>query len=97
VGGEGVGDTVFYSEFATQRIMKLDNAATTTAATDDESSSTTPPEPIPITPEGDRYRFADAIYDNTNTPRLLLVREDHINPAPKDVVNEIAAVAVDGT
>ena len=78
----GTDGEIFYSEFGTQRVMKL--------AADGS-------EPTPITPdcEGCRYRFADGYYD-ADKSRLIMVREDHTNPAPKDVVNEIVSVDANG-
>ena len=49
-------------------------------------------EPVAITPdcEGCRYRFADGHYDEVNN-RLIMIREDHTNPAPKDVCHWCSA------
>ena len=78
----GDGGDIFYSDFATQRVVKL--------AADGS-------DPTPITPdcEGCRYRFADGFHD-ADKSRLVMVREDHTNPSPKDVVNEIVSVDANG-
>uniref|UniRef100_A0A7S2RUE5 Peptidase S9 prolyl oligopeptidase catalytic domain-containing protein n=1 Tax=Eucampia antarctica TaxID=49252 RepID=A0A7S2RUE5_9STRA len=75
------GKTLFYSDFETQRVMKLDY--------DDNDNDND--EVVAITPDDEncRYRFADGFYEKS---RLVMVREDHTNPAPKDVVNEIVSV-----
>eukprot|EP00565_Helicotheca_tamesis_P006083 CAMPEP_0185740178 /NCGR_PEP_ID=MMETSP1171-20130828/37214_1 /TAXON_ID=374046 /ORGANISM="Helicotheca tamensis, Strain CCMP826" /LENGTH=677 /DNA_ID=CAMNT_0028411967 /DNA_START=127 /DNA_END=2160 /DNA_ORIENTATION=+ len=83
LGGKGSKE-IFYSEFTTQRLMKL---------LKDSPDGT---EPTPITPDGNRYRFADGKWDAT-TQQLIMVREDHEKPAPKDVVNEVVAVSTDGS
>mmetsp|Transcript_8014 Transcript_8014/g.14122 ORF Transcript_8014/g.14122 Transcript_8014/m.14122 type:complete len:701 (+) Transcript_8014:70-2172(+) len=75
------GKRIFYSEFTTQRLCRL---------LDDGSSQ-------PITPEGDRFRFADGVL-SSNGKVMYCVREDHENPDPKNVVNEVVAVnLVDGS
>ena len=82
-GALTMGDTkgeIFYSEFATQRLCKLVNGE----------------EPHPITPDGDRFRFADGVLDDS-TQQIFCVREDHEKPVPKDVVNEIVALTTDGS
>lgn len=89
-GAVTLGDddgTIFYSEFGTQRVMKL------VGGSDDDE-----PSIVAITPdcEGCRYRFADGYYDGANS-RLIMVREDHTNPAPKDVVNEVVSVNANGS
>ena len=78
----GDGGDIFYSDFATQRVVKL--------AADGS-------DPTPITPdcEGCRYRFADGFHD-ADKSRLVMVREDHTNSSPKDVVNEIVSVDANG-
>ena len=45
----------------------------------------------PITPDGNRFRFADGVWDDS-TKTICCVREDHEKPAPKDVVNEVVSV-----
>lgn len=69
---------LYYSEFTTQRLMKLNL---------NESEE----DPTPLTPEGDLFRFADGVCDKSRN-RLIMVREDHTKPEPKNVVNEIVAV-----
>jgi len=77
------GDTLYYSEFATQRVMKLQLDGSNQKAE-------------PITPDGGRFRFADGVFDATREC-LIMVREDHLKSAPKDVVNEISTVKVNGS
>jgi len=51
----------------------------------------------PITEEGGRYRFADGVVSKEGQV-IYAVREDHTNPEPKNVVNEIVSINVkDGT
>ena len=51
----------------------------------------------PITPDGNRFRFADGVWDDS-TKTICCVREDHEKPAPKDVVNEVVSVqTIDGS
>lgn len=71
------GKHMYYSEFTTQRLCKLLKDGTST----------------PITPEGDRYRYADGVL-SSNGNVIYCVREDHKNPDPKNVVNEIVAIDV---
>eukprot|EP00566_Odontella_aurita_P008603 CAMPEP_0113561584 /NCGR_PEP_ID=MMETSP0015_2-20120614/20056_1 /TAXON_ID=2838 /ORGANISM="Odontella" /LENGTH=844 /DNA_ID=CAMNT_0000463393 /DNA_START=37 /DNA_END=2571 /DNA_ORIENTATION=+ /assembly_acc=CAM_ASM_000160 len=80
-GDDGDGDgSIFYSDFDTQRLMKLNEGS------DDE-----PPEAL--TPDDDhRYRFADG---RAVGETLYAVREDHADPAPGGARNDIAAVNVD--
>ena len=70
-------NTLYYSEFTTQRLMKMSL----------ESNE----EPTPLTPEGNAFRFADGVCD-TSRNRLIMVREDHTKPEPVNVVNEVVAV-----
>ena len=55
--------------------------------------------PVCLTPEATcpdgRYRFADGCFD----PALgyVCVREDHLDPKPANVVNEVVAVPLDGS
>jgi dipeptidyl aminopeptidase/acylaminoacyl peptidase len=82
-GAVTMGETngeLFFSEFATQQLCLL---------ADDGKAE-------PITPEGDRFRFADGILEDISQ-LIYCIREDHQNPAPKDVVNEVVAVSVDGS
>eukprot|EP00547_Thalassionema_nitzschioides_P010038 CAMPEP_0194224810 /NCGR_PEP_ID=MMETSP0156-20130528/38204_1 /TAXON_ID=33649 /ORGANISM="Thalassionema nitzschioides, Strain L26-B" /LENGTH=650 /DNA_ID=CAMNT_0038956519 /DNA_START=286 /DNA_END=2235 /DNA_ORIENTATION=- len=71
------GAQIYYSEFTTQRLCKLNKDGTST----------------PITPEGVRYRYADGVL-SSNGNVIYCVREDHKNPEPKNVVNEIVAIDV---
>ncbi len=59
---------IFYSEFATQRLCHLLKDGTS----------------IPITEEGDRYRFADGVVSDDGQV-IYAIREDHTNPEPKHV------------
>ena len=74
----GSDGEVFYSDFADQRVMKLAKGGE---------------DPVAITPDNEdaRYRFADGFFDAQES-RLYMVREDHTDPAPKDVVNEIVYI-----
>ena len=47
----------------------------------------------PVTPDGDRFRYADGVL-SSNGNVLYCIREDHANPEPKNVVNEIVAIDV---
>lgn len=79
---DGKSDQIFFSEFQTQRLYK---------------SSKDKETPEPLTPDGNRFRFADSNYDDKSR-YLFCVREDHFeNCGPKDVVNEIVAVQTNGT
>jgi len=74
-----IQNTIYYSEFATQRLHKLNS----------DGSST------PITPdvENAKYRYADGVI-SSNGNVIYCVREDHTNPKPSEVVNEIVALDV---
>ncbi|KAL7534910.1 hypothetical protein ACHAXR_006152 [Thalassiosira sp. AJA248-18] len=72
---------IYYSEFTTQRLCHL---------LGDGTSS-------PITPEGDRFRYADGVLSKDGEV-IYCVREDHEKPEPKNVVNEVVSINVkDGT
>ena len=47
----------------------------------------------PITEEGDRYRFADGVVSDDGEV-IYAIREDHTNPEPKHVVNEIVSINI---
>mmetsp|Transcript_8013 Transcript_8013/g.14117 ORF Transcript_8013/g.14117 Transcript_8013/m.14117 type:complete len:705 (+) Transcript_8013:43-2157(+) len=47
----------------------------------------------PITPEGDRFRYADGVLSEDGNV-IYCVREDHEKPDPKDVVNEVVSINV---
>jgi dipeptidyl aminopeptidase/acylaminoacyl peptidase len=89
LGQSSNGDRqLFFSEFSTQRLcqLPLENSGGGPAA----SSS----DVRPLTPETEKvatFRFADGDYDAASGT-IYCIREDHTNPAPKDVVNEIVAV-----
>ena len=79
-----VGGGVVYSDFMSQRLyhLKGDGSA-----------------PVCLTPEATcpdgRYRFADGCFDPTLG--YVCVREDHLDPKPANVVNEVVAVPLDGS
>ena len=58
---------IIYSDFQSQRLYKLG-----------------PNKQVPetLTPDGDRFRFADGVYDQQDTQQVFCVREDH-QPLPK--------------
>lgn len=83
------GDGVIYSNFADQRLywMKEDGSV----------MPLTPPEdPETQRPGAPRFRFADGVLDIERNS-VICVREDHTNPEPANVVNEICAVPLDGS
>lgn len=74
--------TVYFSNFADQRIYRLSPGAA--------------PEPLTPAPDGQPiYRYADAIVDPQRN-RLICIREDHTNPAPSAVVNTIVSIDLAG-
>jgi dipeptidyl aminopeptidase/acylaminoacyl peptidase len=75
--------TLFFSNFADQRIYRLDRPAPGTAST-----------PVAITPEG-RWHYADAVVDAARG-RLICVREDHTVDG-RECVNALVSVAIDGS
>ena len=48
----------------------------------------------PVTEGGDRYRFADGVV-TADGKTMYCVREDHADPQPSMVVNEVVAVDLD--
>ena len=82
-GGSFVVDrgTLFFSNFADQRLYRLDRGAPG-------------PAPVAITPEG-RWHFADAAVDAARG-RLICVREDHTVEG-RECVNTLVSVAMDGS
>jgi len=72
------GKHIFYTEFTSQQLCKL---------LKDGSS-----QPI-ASKEADRYRYADGVL-SSNGKVIYCVREDHLNPEPKNVVNEVVAIDV---
>jgi hypothetical protein len=84
----GGKDETFLSEFATQQLCRLNLQQQTNDNNVDTASANTP---VAITPGGNRFRFADGVYDEKRKV-IFCVREDHEKPAPIDVVNEIVAV-----
>ena len=90
------------SNFATQQLCQLiakeDNKKEEKeegGGGDDDVTNTAPTICKPITPDDNRFRFADGVLDET-TGVLYCVREDHLHPEPKNVVNEIVAVTANG-
>jgi dipeptidyl aminopeptidase/acylaminoacyl peptidase len=75
--------TAFFSNFADQRLYRLDCGA-----------SGAPAAPVPLTPAG-RWHFADAVVD-AGRGRLICVREDHTVEG-RECVNELVAIALDGS
>eukprot|EP00526_Cylindrotheca_closterium_P007549 CAMPEP_0113605184 /NCGR_PEP_ID=MMETSP0017_2-20120614/2190_1 /TAXON_ID=2856 /ORGANISM="Cylindrotheca closterium" /LENGTH=694 /DNA_ID=CAMNT_0000513653 /DNA_START=157 /DNA_END=2241 /DNA_ORIENTATION=+ /assembly_acc=CAM_ASM_000147 len=81
-------DSVYFSEFATQRLC----CCSLTGGDNDKKVE-------PVTPDGNRYRFADGVYDET-TNQIFCVREDHLEDGkatPQEVVNEVVSVKLDGS
>lgn len=71
---------IYYSEFASQRLCRVLP----------ESSSGS----IPITPYTKPYRYADGVL-SSDGKIMYCVREDHTNPEPKHVVNELVAIHIE--
>ncbi len=79
-----VGGTLYYSEFADQRLYRLDPGAE---------------QPVPITPEPVRpsaVRYA-AFEPTPDGRHLICVRENHLGDTATEVVNEIVAIPADGS
>lgn len=76
---------LIYSDFQSQRLYRL------TAGSD---------SPMCLTPsttwEDGKFRFADGVLDPVCN-RVICVREDHTNPAPAEVKNEVVSVSLDGS
>lgn len=72
---------VIYSDFGSQRVYW---------------SKSDGAEPLCLTPHGEdrQYFYADGVIAGG---RLVCVREDHTSPAPAQVVNQVVAVALDGS
>ena len=86
-GGGGYvvhGGVVVFSNFADQRLYRLDR----------DAGESAPVVPVPITPEG-RWHFADAVVDAARD-RLLCVREDHTVEG-RECVNTLVGVPLDGS
>ncbi|HWN85539.1 MAG TPA: prolyl oligopeptidase family serine peptidase [Vicinamibacterales bacterium] len=86
-GGGGYvvhGGVVVFSNFADQRLYRLDR----------DAGESAPVVPVPITPEG-RWHFADAVVDPARD-RLLCVREDHTVEG-RECVNTLVGVPLDGS
>jgi dipeptidyl aminopeptidase/acylaminoacyl peptidase len=75
--------TLFFSNFADQRLYRLDRPAPGSALA-----------PVAITPAG-RWHFADAVVDPARG-RLICVREDHTIEG-RECANALVSVAVDGS
>ena len=76
--------SLIYSSFTTQRLYRLPAAGG---------------EPMCLTPgewKDGTYRFADGVLEPSGA-RLICVREDHTEPEPSKVVNEVVAVSLDGS
>ena len=72
VFGKGGDSSVYYSDFISQNLCRLDGTAVT---------------------KGEVYRYADGVL-NQDESVLYCVREDHTNPKPAMVVNEIVAISI---
>lgn len=91
-GASASAEFIVYANFADQRLYRLDVPA---------SGGGDARPPLELTPESAyaedaRYRFADLCLDEPRN-RVLCVREDHTDPRPAHVVNEVVAVALDGS
>jgi dipeptidyl aminopeptidase/acylaminoacyl peptidase len=75
--------TIFFSNFADQRIYRVDPGVAGTASA-----------AVPITPEG-RWHYADAAMD-AGRGRLICIREDHTVEG-RECVNTLVSVALDGS
>ena len=97
---DGGGECCIYSDFKSQRLYKVALPASAAAA-----AAAAPSAAVCLTPEGPAwpadappalYRFADGVIDGPRK-RLVCVREDHTDPSPAAVRNELVAVALDGS
>ena len=82
----GGANSIFYSEFTTQRLCQL-------ILSGKAESVVRPLTPDTETPN--MYRFADGDFVASSNS-IYCIRENHENPAPKDVVNEIVSIQVPG-
>ncbi|MBI3648073.1 MAG: S9 family peptidase [Actinobacteria bacterium] len=72
--------TVYFSNFADQRLYRLDPGG----------------DPVAITPEtGGRFRYSDGVLTSDGLT-VICVRERHEGDGPGEVVNELAAIPADG-
>ena len=78
----------FISNFATQQLCRLVPSEEEDAVA---ITTTTTLTCQPITPDDNRFRFADGVLDEA-TGTLYCVREDHSHSEPKNIVNEVVAV-----
>ena len=84
-----------YADFKDQRLYTVPAGA---AAADGGE----PAPPTALTPPSDafasdaQWRFADFAHDKARN-RLVCVREDHTDPAPANVRNDVVALALDGS
>lgn len=82
------GGGLIYSDFSSQRLYWLKDADAT---------------PLCLTPDpawtAAQFRFADGfvVTKGSHASRFVCVREDHTKGAPKDVVNEVVSISLDGT
>ena len=77
------GDTVIFSNFADQRLYRLDAVA----------DASRPLGPRPLTPAG-RWHYADGVVDAARG-RLICVREDHTVEG-REAITTLVAVPLDG-
>jgi dipeptidyl aminopeptidase/acylaminoacyl peptidase len=77
---------IFYSEFVSQRLCRVMSDTTSTSSNS-----------MPITPDTTNYRYADGVI-TPDGKIMYCIREDHTNPEPKYVVNELVSINLeDGT
>lgn len=72
---------IYVSEFATQQLCHL------VVDGDDDNKAAEA-----LTPDDNRFRFADGSMQRGNNGVMYCVREDHAKPEPINVVNEVVAV-----
>ena len=77
--GKAKDTIIYYSEFASQRLCRV--------LSNGNSSSSS----IPITPETFSHRYADGVL-SSDGKIMYCIREDHTNPEPKYVVNEVVSI-----
>jgi dipeptidyl aminopeptidase/acylaminoacyl peptidase len=78
-------DSIYYSNFADQRIYRTSISGTTVVSG--------PPDSEPITPEG-KWFYADATVDHSRR-RLICVREDHTHEG-REPINTLVSIPLGG-
>lgn len=87
-GKEDEETIIYYSEFASQRLCRVMS---------DTTSGSGSSKSMPITPDTTTYRYADGVI-TPDGKIMYCIREDHTNPEPKYVVNELVSINLeDGT